>query len=67
MMKIEYDKDVDAAYIYLTDSKIKSAKTVELNENIILDYDREGKIIGVEVLQASVVLSKKVLAEAGKE
>ena len=60
MMKIEYDKDVDAAYIYLTDSKIKSAKTVELNENIILDYDREGKIIGVEVLQASVVLSKKV-------
>ncbi len=67
MMKIEYDKDVDAAYIYLTDSKIKSAKTVELNENIILDYDREGKIIGVEVLQASVVLSKKVLAEARKD
>ncbi|MBS3142701.1 DUF2283 domain-containing protein [Candidatus Woesearchaeota archaeon] len=67
MMRIEYDKDVDAAYIYLTDARVKSVKTVELNENIILDYDREGKIIGVEVLQASVVLSKKVLAEAGKE
>ena len=66
-MRIEYDKDVDAAYIYLTDARVKSVKTVELNENIILDYDREGKIIGVEVLQASVVLSKKVLAEARKD
>ena len=64
-MKLEYDKDVDAAYIYiespLKDGKIK--KTIELNENIILDFDENDKLVGVEVLSASKVLSKKVLSE----
>ena len=64
-MKLEYDKDVDAKYIYiespLKDGKIK--KTIELNENIILDFDENDKLVGVEVLSASKVLSKKVLSE----
>ncbi|MFH1311067.1 MAG: DUF2283 domain-containing protein [Nanoarchaeota archaeon] len=64
-MKIEYDKDVDAAYIYIEDS-IKDGeikKTIELNDNIILDFDGDSKLIGVEVLSASKILSKKVLSE----
>lgn len=65
-MKLEYDKDADAAYIYLV-SPIKSGeikKTTELNENIILDFDSKGKIIGVEILNASKTLSKKALLKA---
>ena len=65
-MKFEYDKEVDAAYIYL-ESPIKEGavkKTIELNDNIILDFDKEGKLIGVEVLDASKVLNKKVILEA---
>jgi len=65
-MRIEYDKDVDAAYIYIAgdieDGEAK--KTIELNSNIILDFDSENKLIGVEVLNASKVLNKKVLSEA---
>ena len=65
-MKIEYDKDVDAAYIYLKipikDGEVK--KTIELNENIILDFDDKGKLLGVEILDASKVLNKEVLLEA---
>ena len=64
-MKLEYDKDVDAAYIYIEypAKNGKAKKTIELNENIILDFDEDDKLIGVEVLSASKVLSKKVLSE----
>ena len=65
-MKIEYDEEVDAAYIYLEypikDGEAK--KTIELNENIILDFNENGKLLGVEVLDASKLLNKKVLQEA---
>lgn len=65
-MKFEYDKEADAAYIYIEDS-IKNGevkKTIELNENIIPDFDKEGKLLGVEVIDASKVLNKKVLLKA---
>ncbi|MFH1376815.1 MAG: DUF2283 domain-containing protein [Candidatus Woesearchaeota archaeon] len=65
-MIFEYDKDVDAAYIYV-ESSIKdgeSKKTIELNENIILDFDKNNKLIGVELLNASKILNKKALSEA---
>lgn len=63
-MKLEYDKDVDAAYIYfqypLKEGQVKN--TVELNRNIVLDCDTKGKILGIEILDASKVLAKNVLA-----
>ncbi|MEK6952064.1 MAG: DUF2283 domain-containing protein [Nanoarchaeota archaeon] len=65
-MKFEYDKEVDAGYIYL-DYPIKDGeakKTIELNENIILDFDEKGKLLGVEILNASKVLNKKTLLNA---
>lgn len=65
-MKFEYDKEVDAAYIYL-DYPIKSGqakKTVQANDNIILDFDDNNKLIGVEILDASKVLNKKALVES---
>ncbi len=66
MVKLEYDKDVDAAYIYLEyPIKAGSAKrTIELNDNIILDFDDKGKLIGVEILDASKILNKKLLLES---
>lgn len=65
-MKITYDKEADAAYVYLKypmeDGEAK--KTVEISDNIIFDYDKDGKLIGVEILAASKVLNKKTLLEA---
>ena len=65
IMKIEYDKEVDAAYIYIA-PEIKEGmakKTVALNEDIILDFDGSGKLIGIEVLNASKHLHKKTLLQ----
>ena len=65
-MKLEYDKDADTAYIHMQ-YPIKDGgakKTIQLNENIILDFDENSKLLGVEILDASKVLNKKVLIEA---
>ena len=50
-MKIEYDKKADAVYIYLQEKE--AAKTIELSEPVKVDLDKEGKLIGVEVLNAT--------------
>lgn len=65
-MEIEYDKEADAAYIYVEYpiKKGEAKKTIELNENIILDFNEKGKLLGVEILNASKILNKKVLLEA---
>ena len=62
-MKFEYDKKADAAYIYLEDSiaEGEAQKTIELNDNIIVDFDKNGKLLGIEILSASTVLNQKSL------
>ena len=59
-MKVTYDKEADAAYIYLKDKieKGEVKSTVSMNENIVLDFDSEKKLIGIEILSASTVVSK---------
>ena len=65
-MKLEYHKEVDCAYIYL-DYPIKNGeakKTIEINDNIIVDLNDKGQLMGIEILNASKVLGKRVLVEA---
>ncbi len=65
-MKLEYDKLADAAYLYLKyplkEGEAKS--TVQLKPHITLDFDKRGKLLGVEILDASKVLNKGMLSEA---
>ncbi len=65
-MRFEYDKDADAAYIYLEGSinDREVDKTIELNDNIILDFDKKGKLLGIEILSASKILHQKALFDA---
>ena len=52
-MKIEYDKEVDALYIRLVETKV--ARTDEFVEGINLDFDEKGKLIGIEILNATEI------------
>ena len=65
-MNFEYDKEADAAYIYLEDhiKEGEAKSTVEASKNIMLDFDSKGKLLGIEILNASKVLSRKVLVKA---
>jgi uncharacterized protein YuzE len=51
-MKVTYDPKVDAAYIYLT-KVIKEPETKQIDEDILVDFDAEGRLLGIEVLDAS--------------
>lgn len=58
-MHITYDKKADAMYLYFQKGK-KVAKTVELADLLIADLDKQGKVIGVEILCASRQVDKSV-------
>ena len=50
-MKVRYDKSVDILYFSFSDEKIFESD--EEKKGIILDYAKDGKIVGIEVLNAS--------------
>ena len=50
-MKIEYDREVDALYIRLQDKYV--ARTIEIEEGLNIDVDENGRLIGLEVLDAT--------------
>ena len=50
-MKITYDKEADALYIQLNNAIV--AESDEEKPGIILDYGNDGKIVGIEILNAS--------------
>ena len=53
-MKITLDKEADAAYIYFKEiSPGEISTTISLNESVNIDLDREGKTLGIEILDAS--------------
>lgn len=58
-MKVTYDPEADAMYIYLTPKKKRVTRTEEMDSGWIADY--EGKeLVGVEILDASKVLGSKL-------
>jgi uncharacterized protein YuzE len=50
-MRVRVDRDADAVDVNLTDRAIKDS--AEVAEGIVVDYDDEGRIVGVEILDAS--------------
>jgi uncharacterized protein YuzE len=54
-MKINYDKVADAVYFSMSDGKV--ATTRELEDRLIVDLDKSGNVIGVELLEASTQLT----------
>ncbi len=62
-MKVEYDKEADAAYIYLKESieDGEAKKTITAKDDIIFDLDEKGKILGIEILNASKNLDKEII------
>lgn len=51
-MKITYDKKTDAMYIKLNDKAVYH-KTRKVTDDVLVDYSKDGKVVGVEVLAAS--------------
>lgn len=70
-MKVSYDPQVDAAYIYIADEINQGgvARTYpcdprEVGGEINLDFDSNGRLIGIEVLDASRMLPEALLQQS---
>ncbi|MGE0875308.1 MAG: DUF2283 domain-containing protein [Burkholderiales bacterium] len=48
-MKMQYDEKADALYLRLDESKVVDSQ--EVRPGIVLDYNAENQVIGIEVLQ----------------
>ena len=51
-MKVTYDQEVDVLRIILNDEDIEESDD-EDKPGIIIDYDKQGNVVGLEVLDAS--------------
>ncbi|WP_069790079.1 DUF2283 domain-containing protein [Cyanobacterium sp. IPPAS B-1200] len=58
-MIVSYDSSVDAIYFKLIDRKIHS--TEPKTSKIIIDYDDQNNIVGIEVLDFQFLITKKGL------
>lgn len=62
-MKVRYDEREDILKIEFSDKPIKESD--EDKSGIILDYDNEGNVVGMEILDASIRVSNPRLIEYG--
>ena len=62
-MKIECDSLRDLLYVWLGKPEGKAARTETVGPGVFADFDRTGRLIGIEILDASEVMEQKVQFE----
>ena len=58
-MKLNYYPDTDSLYIDLAEKQ--STESREVSEGIVLDYDADGNLVGIDIDNASKKLELKKL------
>ena len=59
---IKYRSADNAAYIRLSSAKV--LESAEVSPDVVFDYDAEGRIVGIELLDAKSQLPSDALTEA---
>jgi uncharacterized protein YuzE len=68
-LRLKYDREVDAAYIYLAEDSGGTVSTRCLDPSdvdgmINLDFDLDDRLVGIEVIPASKLLPPELLENA---
>ena len=50
-MKIHYDSKMDAVYIEFAKGKYDASR--EISPSVVVDEDKKGRVLGIEILDAS--------------
>ena len=50
-MKIEYSKQADALYVYFREDYV--ARSREIEDGVVLDFDDKDRLIGIEILDVT--------------
>jgi uncharacterized protein YuzE len=64
-MKLNYFPDTDSLYLDL--SQKPSVESQEVSENVVLDYDGEGNLVGIDIDHASLKLDLRELVTGDPE
>lgn len=59
---IKYRPDDNAAYIRLSSAKVLDS--AEVSPDVVFDYDAEGRMVGIELLDAKAQLPADALTQA---
>ena len=71
-MRVTYDRSIDAAYIYLREIEpggVRESVDIDAPDgvaagSVVLDFDRDGRLVGIEVLNAERALPEHFLDAA---
>jgi len=58
-MKLKIDRENDALYLRLDEAAI--AESEEVQPGVILDFDKHGKVVGIEILGLSTRIEAETL------
>lgn len=65
IMRVRYDPKADILYILIKDGEISDSD--EIDEDVWIEYDKDGKIAGIEIWNAGEKVIMKALKEIKKE
>lgn len=57
-MKITYDAEARAAYIYLSDSPVQGGQNV--TDQVTVDLDKDGNAVGIELLDVDAPVVENI-------
>ena len=58
-MKIRYDPEADILYILIKEGSIKN--TIEIDDDLFIEYDENNNIVGIEIWQARKNVLKELM------
>ena len=64
-MRIEYSKTADAPYVYF--QEVEAARSEDVQEGIVVDFDAQDQLVGIEILDVRSRLSVKDLVNVSTE
>ncbi|MFI7597478.1 DUF2283 domain-containing protein [Actinoplanes sp. NPDC049681] len=68
-MRMTLDADADAAYVEIASAEHRSVENITVDRPdgmIVLDFDADGHLLGMEVLGAQRLLAPDILADADR-
>ena len=60
-MKATYDREADAMNIRFKSGKV--CKTLEISDSILVDVDKKGHVLGIEILSLSSQMPRKSITK----
>ena len=60
-MEFRYDKEADAMYIKF--KEVSFSKNKKIDDSTVIDMDKDGKLLGIELLEVSKRIPKESLSQ----